>query len=197
MEITAAKVKELREKTGIGMMKCKEALAECDGDFEKAIDYLRKKGLATADKKGGRATNEGRVASYIHTNNKIGVMLEINCETDFVAKGDEFGQLAKDICMQVAASDPTAVSRDDIPADVVEREKEIYKDQAKGKPENIVDKIIEGKLNAYFKDICLLEQPFIRDTSVVIGDLIKEKIAKFGENITVSRFVRYQLGEEV
>lgn len=196
MEITAARVKELREKTGIGMMKCKEALAECEGDFEKAIDYLRKKGLATADKKGGRATDEGRVASYIHTNNKIGVMLEINCETDFVAKGEEFGQLAKDICMQIAASSPIAVRRDDIPADVVEREKEIYKDQAKGKPENIVDKIVEGKLNAYFKNTCLLEQPFIRDTSVVIEDLVKEKIAKFGENITVSRFVRYQLGEE-
>ena len=196
MEITAARVKELREKTGIGMMKCKEALAECEGDFEKAIDYLRKKGLATADKKGGRATNEGRVASYIHTNNKIGVMLEVNCETDFVAKGEEFGQLAKDICMQIAASSPIAVRRDDIPADVIEREKDIYKDQAKGKPENIVDKIVDGKLNAYFKNICLLEQPFIRDTSVVIEDLIKEKIAKFGENITVSRFVRYQLGEE-
>ncbi|NQT19077.1 MAG: translation elongation factor Ts [Planctomycetes bacterium] len=195
MEITAAKVKELREKTGIGMMKCKEALTECAGDFEKAVDYLRKKGLAAADKKGGRSTNEGRVAGYIHTTNKIGVLLEINCETDFVAKGDEFGGLAKDICMQIAASSPIAVSREDIPADVIEREKEIYKEQAKGKPENIVDKIVDGKLNAYFKNICLLEQPFIRDTSVAIGDLIKEKISKFGENITVARFVRYQLGE--
>jgi len=195
MEISATNVKELREKTGIGMMKCKEALVECAGDFEKAIDYLRKKGLDTAAKKSSRTTNEGRVASYVHTN-KIGVLVEINCETDFVAKGEEFGELAKDICMQIAASNPDAVSRDDIPAEVIEREKAIYKGQVKNKPENIIEKIIEGKLNAYFKEVCLLEQPFIKDTSMTVGDLIKEKIAKFGENITVSRFIRYQLGEE-
>jgi len=196
MQISATKVKELREKTGIGMMKCKEALVECAGDFEKAIDYLRKKGLDTAAKKSSRATNEGRVAAYIHTNNKIGVLLEINCETDFVAKGEEFGELAKDICMQIAASKPIAVSREDIPPEVIEREKSIYREQVKGKPEHIIDKILEGKLNAYFKEVCLLEQPFIKDTSVTVGDLIKEKVAKFGENITISRFVRYHLGEE-
>ena len=196
MEISATKVKELREKTGIGMMKCKEALVECAGDFEKAIDYLRKKGLDTAAKKSSRTTNEGRVASYVHTNNKIGVLVEINCETDFVAKGEEFAELAKDICMQIAASKPDTVSREEIPAELIEREKAIYKGQVKDKPENIIEKIIEGKLNAYFKEVCLLEQPFIKDTSMTVDDLIKEKIAKFGENITVSRFIRYQLGEE-
>ena len=196
MEISALEVKTLREKTGIGMMKCKEALVESAGDFDKAIEYLRKKGLDTAAKKSSRTTNEGRVASYIHTNNKIGVLLEINCETDFVAKGDEFAELAKDICMQVAASKPMAVRREDIPAELIDKEKEIYREQVKDKPENIIEKILEGKLNAYFKEVCLLEQPFIKDTSVVVGDLIKEKIAKFGENITIGRFVRYQLGEE-
>jgi len=196
MEITAAKVKELRDKTGIGMMKCKEALTECGGDFEKAIEYLRKKGLATAQKKSGRATNEGRIASYIHANNKIGVLLEINCETDFVAKGDDFAQLAKDICMQIAASDPLVISRDDVPQELIEKEKAIYADQVKGKPENIIEKILEGKLNAYFKQVCLLEQPFIKDTSITVDELIKQTIAKTGENITVARFTRYQLGEE-
>ena len=196
MEITAAKVKELRDKTGIGMMKCKEALAECTGDFDKAIAYLRKKGLDTAAKKSSKTTNEGRVASYIHTNSKIGVLLELNCETDFVAKGEEFAQLAKDICMQVAASNPVAISSEDVPAELVEKEKAIYKEQMKNKPEHIIEKILEGKLSAYFKQICLLEQPFIKDTSIAVSDLINEKVAKFGENITVSRFVRYQLGEE-
>lgn len=197
MEITAAKVKELREKTGIGMMKCKEALEQCAGDFDKAMDYLRKKGLATAEKKSARTTNEGRVASYIHTNNKIGVLLEINCETDFVAKGSEFGELAKDVCMQIAAANPLAVTRDQIASELVEKEKAIYADQVKGKPENIVEKILEGKLNAFFQQICLMEQPFIKDTARSIDDIVKEKIAKFGENITIARFTRYQLGEEV
>jgi len=197
MDISADKVKELRERTGIGMMKCKEALAASAGDFEKAIEYLRKKGLATAEKKSVRATNEGRVACYVHTNNKIGVLLEINCETDFVAKGEEFAELAKDICMQVAASRPVAIRREDIPDSVVAKEKEIYAEQVKGKPANIVDKIVEGKLNAYFKEVCLLEQPFIKDTAKSVQDLIKEKIAKFGENITIRRFVRLQLGEEM
>jgi len=196
MEINAEKVKELREKTGIGMMKCKEALIACEGDFEKAIDYLRKKGIATADKKSARTTNEGRVAGYIHTTNKVGVLVELNCESDFVAKGEEFGQLAKDICMQVAASKPMAVAREDVPQAVIDREKAIYVEQVKGKPANILDKIVDGKLNAFFKDVCLLEQPFIKDPSISIQDLIKSKIAKFGENITVRRFVRYQLGEE-
>lgn len=196
MEITASRVKELREKTGIGMMKCKEALVECAGDFEKAIDYLRKKGLDTAAKKSSRTTSEGRVASYIHSNNKIGVLLEINCETDFVAKSDEFAELAKDICMQIAASNPMTIRREDVPAELIDREKAIYAEQAKNKPEHIIDKIIEGKLSAFFKQVCLLEQPFIKDTSLAVADLIKEKIAKFGENITIGRFVRYQLGEE-
>ena len=196
MDINAEKVKELREKTGIGMMKCKEALIAVEGDFDKAIDYLRKKGLATAEKKSVRTTNEGRVAGYIHTTNKVGVLVELNCESDFVAKGEEFGQLGKDICMQVAASRPIAVAREDVPQATIDREKEIYAEQVKGKPANIIDKIVEGKLNAFFKEVCLLEQPFIKDPAISIQDLIKSKIAKFGENITVRRFVRYQLGEE-
>ncbi|HUW30139.1 MAG TPA: translation elongation factor Ts [Planctomycetota bacterium] len=196
MEITAEKVKELREKTGIGMMKCKEALIACEGDFEKAIDHLRKKGLATAAKKSARTTNEGRIAGYIHNTNKVGVLVELNCETDFVAKGEEFAQLGKDICMQVAAARPIAVAREDLPQDMIDREKGIYAEQVKGKPANIIDKIIEGKLNAFFKEVCLLEQPFIKDPAISIQDIIKGKIAKFGENISVRRFVRYQLGEE-
>ena len=197
MEINAEKVKELREKTGIGMMKCKEALLACEGDSEKAIDYLRKRGLATAEKKSARTANEGRVCGYIHTTNKVGVLVELNCETDFVAKGEEFAQLGKDICMQVAASKPIAIKPEDVPAATIAKEKEIYAEQVKGKPANIVDKIVEGKLKAYFKDVCLLEQPFIKDPAISIGDLIKGKIAKFGENITVRRFARYQLGEEL
>jgi len=196
MEINAEQVKELREKTGIGMMKCKEALVACEGSFDKAMDYLRKKGLATAEKKSARATNEGRVAGYIHTNNKVGVLVEINCETDFVAKGDEFIQLTKDICMQIAASKPIAIRREEIPPDTVAKEKEIYAEQVKGKPANIVDKIVEGKLNAFYEEMCLMEQPWIRDPAISIEDLVKGKIAKFGENITVRRFVRYQFGEE-
>ena len=196
MEITAEKVKELREKTGIGMMKCKGALIACEGDFEKAIDYLRKKGLATAAKKSARTTSEGRIAGYIHNTNKVGVLVELNCETDFVAKGEEFAQLGKDICMQVAATKPIAVAREDLPQDMIDREKGIYAEQVKGKPANIIDKIIEGKLNAFFKEVCLLEQPFIKDPAISIQDIIKGKIAKFGENISIRRFVRYQLGEE-
>ena len=196
MEITAEKVKELREKTGIGMMKCKGALIACEGDFEKAIDYLRKKGLATAAKKSARTTSEGRIAGYIHNTNKVGVLVELNCETDFVAKGDEFIQLTKDICMQIAASKPIAIRREEIPPDTVAKEKEIYAEQVKGKPANIVDKIVEGKLNAFYEEMCLMEQPWIRDPAISIEDLVKGKIAKFGENITVRRFVRYQFGEE-
>jgi len=197
MQISAEKVKELREKTGLGMMKCKEALQKSAGDFEKAIDYLRKQGLATAEKKSARATNEGRIFSYVHTNHKIAVLVEINCETDFVAKSDDFKQLGKDIAMQVAAATPLAVSRDDVPTALVEKEKEIYKEQVKGKPENIIDKIVDGKLNAYFKDVCLLDQAFIKDPDTTIEAIIKAIIAKTGENITVRRFTRYELGETV
>jgi len=197
MEINAEKVKELREKTGIGMMKCKEALIACDGDFENAIDYLRKKGLATAEKKSARTTNDGRVACYIHTGSKVGVLIEINCETDFVAKGEEFGELCKDICMQIAAASPVAVGREEIPAETVEREKAIYAEQVVGKPANIIGKIVEGKLNAFYKQACLMEQAWIKDPAVTIEALVKGKIAKFGENITIRRFVRYQLGEEL
>ncbi|MCX7988932.1 MAG: translation elongation factor Ts [Thermodesulfovibrio sp.] len=195
MAITAQMVKELREKTGAGMMECKKALEHSGGDFNKAIEYLRQKGLATAQKKAGRSASEGIIASYIHMD-KIGVMLELNCETDFVARNEEFRQLAKDIAMHIAASNPQYISKDDIPQEVIEKEKEIYKAQITGnKPPQVVEKIIEGKLEKFFEEMCLLNQPFIREPERKIGDLITEKIAKFGENIVVRRFVRFQVGQ--
>ncbi|GAB6182310.1 translation elongation factor Ts [Thermodesulfovibrio hydrogeniphilus] len=195
MAITAQMVKELREKTGAGMMECKKALESSGGDFNKAIEYLRQKGLATAQKKAGRTASEGIIASYIHMD-KIGVMIELNCETDFVARNEEFRQLAKDIAMHIAAANPQYVSRDDVPQDVIEKEKEIYKAQITGnKPPQVVEKIIEGKLEKFFEEMCLLEQPFIRETERKIKDLITEKIAKFGENIVLKRFVRFQVGQ--
>lgn len=195
MAITAQMVKELREKTGAGMMECKKALETSGGDFNKAIEILRQKGLATAQKKASREAREGIITSYIHMD-KIGVMLELNCETDFVAKNEEFRQLAKDIAMQIAASNPQYIQREDIPQEVIEKEKEIYKSQIKGnKPPQVVEKIVEGKLEKFFEEMCLLDQPFIKEPEKKIKDLITEKVAKFGENIMVRRFVRFQVGQ--
>lgn len=195
--ITADKVKELREKTGAGMMDCKKALSETGGDFQKAIDCLRQKGLASAAKKATRTASEGLISSYIHMD-KIGVLLEVNCETDFVAKTDDFRELVKDISLHIAASNPSYVQREDVPQDVIEREKEIYRAQVTGKPAQVVDKIIEGKLDKFYSDVCLLEQIFVKDPEQKkkIKDIVTEKIAKLGENIVVRRFVRFQLGEK-
>ncbi|MDP2167374.1 MAG: translation elongation factor Ts [Thermodesulfovibrionales bacterium] len=189
-------VKELREKTGAGMMDCKKALSESGGDAEKAIGVLRKKGLATAFKKSGRQASEGLIGYYIHMD-KIGVMVEVNCETDFVARTDDFRALAKDIAMHIAAANPVYVLREDVPQDVMDKEKEIYRAQVQGKPENVIEKIVEGKLEKYYSDACLLEQVFVKDPEQKqkIKDLITEKVAKVGENIIVRRFVRFQLGE--
>lgn len=195
MAITAQMVKELREKTGAGMMECKKALEHSGGDFNKAIEYLRQKGLATAQKKAGRSATEGIIASYIHMD-KIGVMLELNCETDFVARNDEFKQLAKDIAMHIAAANPQYLSKEDVPQEIIEKEKEIYRAQITGnKPPQVIEKIIEGKLEKFFEEMCLMEQPFIREPEKKIKDLITEKIAKFGENIVLRRFVRFQVGQ--
>lgn len=195
MAITAQMVKELREKTGAGMMECKKALETSGGDFNKAIEILRQKGLATAQKKASREAREGIITSYIHMD-KIGVMLELNCETDFVARNEEFRQLAKDIAMQIAASNPQYIQREDIPQEVIEKEREIYKSQIKGnKPPQVIEKIVEGKLEKFFEEMCLLDQPFIKEPEKKIKDLITEKVAKFGENIMVRRFVRFQVGQ--
>jgi len=191
-------VKELRQKTGAGIMDCKQALVENGDDIGKAIDWLRQKGLAAAGKKAGRATNEGVIASYIHPGNKVGVLIEVNCETDFVARNDEFQALVRDLTLQVAASKPAYVRREDVPQNVVGKEMEIYRGQAKemGKPPAAWDKIAAGKLEKFYQDNCLLEQPFVKDPNMKIADLLTQKIAKIGENITVRRFTRYQLGEE-
>lgn len=195
--ISADNVKELREKTGAGMMDCKKALAESGGDFEKAIDCLRQKGLASAAKKSSRTASEGLISSYIHMD-KIGVLVEVNCETDFVAKTDEFRELVKDITLHIAAANPSYLSREDVPQDVIEREKEIYRAQVTNKPPQVVEKIIEGKLEKFFSEDCLLEQIFVKDPEqkLKIKDLITEKIARLGENIVIRRFVRFQLGEK-
>lgn len=191
-------VKVLREKTGAGILDCQNALKESGDDVEKAIEHLRKKGLVTAQKKAGRETNEGLISAYIHPGNRIGVLVEVNCETDFVARNEEFQAFVKDIALQIAASKPTYVKREDIPADVIEKEKTIYQAQAKemGKPDAALAKIVEGKLERYYQEACLLEQPYIRDASVTIKDLLTQKIAKIGENISIRRFTRYQLGLE-
>jgi elongation factor Ts len=191
-------VKELRVKTGAGVMDCKEALADSGGDFEKAIDYLRKKGMSAATKRSSKAAKDGVIASYIHMGGKIGVLVELNCETDFVAKTDAFQAFAKDLTLHIAAANPLFVSPDEIPEDVIEREKEIYRSQAleEKKPEKIWDKIVEGKLKKYYEDVCLMNQKFIRDTDVTIETLITNMIAKTGENVIIRRFVRYQLGED-
>jgi len=198
-EISAQAVKELREKTGAGMMDCKKALAETNGDFEKAVDFLRQKGLAQAAKKSSRAASEGAVASYIHAGGKIGVLVEINCETDFVAKNDDFRQLVSDIAMHIAAAAPVAVRREEVPADLLKREREVYKQQAieQGKPANIAEKMVEGRIEKYYKEACLLDQPFVKNPDVTIQQLITEKVAKIGENIVIRRFIRFQLGEGI
>ena len=196
--ITAEMVKKLRERSGAGIMDCKEALTECDGDMEKASDYLRKKGLATAKKRAGRATSEGVVQSYIHMGGKIGVLVEVNCETDFVAKTDEFKEFARNIAMHIAASSPLGVVPEDISEEMINREKEIYRHQARetGKPEQMIEKIVEGKMSKFYKDACLMNQMYVRDTSMTISDVLNDTIAKTGEKITIRRFARFQIGEE-
>ncbi len=195
--ISAETVKELREKTGAGMMDCKKALTESGGDFEKAIDCLRQKGLASASKKAGRTASEGLISSYIHLD-KIGVLVEVNCETDFVAKTDDFRELVKDISLHIAAANPTYLSREDVPQDVLEREKDIYRAQVTNKPPQIVEKIVEGKLDKFFTDACLLDQIFVKDPEqkLKIKDIVTQKIAKLGENIVIRRFARFQLGDK-
>ncbi|NLJ73784.1 MAG: translation elongation factor Ts [Firmicutes bacterium] len=196
-KITAAMVKELRDKTGAGMMDCKKALVAKNGNMDEAVDYLREQGLAAAAKKAGRIAAEGVVESYIHMGGRIGVLVEINCETDFVAKTEEFQELARDIAMHIAASNPQYVSREDIPEDVIEHEKGLYRTIAinEGKPEKIIDRIVEGKLDRFAKEICLLDQPFIKDPDISVGELLTAKVAKIGEKISVRRFVRYERGE--
>ena len=197
MKITSQMVKELREKTNAGMMDCKKALGETDGDMEKAVDLLRQKGLAVAAKRADRATSEGVVECYIHAGGKLGVMVEVGCETDFVAKTDDFKAFARDIAMHVAAVNPVAVSRDEIPSDLVEREKAIYVKQAQesGKPENIIEKIVSGKIEKYISEICLLDQKFVKNPDLSVQDLLNELVAKMGENISIKRFARFQVGE--
>ena len=196
-EISAALVKQLREKSGAGIMDCKNALKECDGDIEKASDFLRKKGLATAAKRAGRAMSEGVVVSYIHMGGKLGTLVEVNCETDFVAKNDDFKEFAKNIAMHIAATNPVGIKEEDVPEEVVSREKEVYQGQAleMGKPEKMIEKIVEGKLKKFFKENCLMNQAYVRNPDLTIADLINELIAKIGENITIKRFERFQIGE--
>ncbi|MCG6910990.1 MAG: translation elongation factor Ts [Deltaproteobacteria bacterium] len=195
--ISAGMVKQLREKSGAGIMDCKQALAECEGDIDKAVDFLRKKGLATAKKRAGRATMEGAVQSYIHMGGKIGVLVEVNCETDFVAKTDDFLDFVKNIAMHIAASNPAGIVEEDVSQDVVDKEKEIYRAQAleMGKPEKMVDKIAEGKLNKFFKENCLMHQAYVKDPNMTITDYLNDVIAKTGEKITIKRFARFQIGE--
>ena len=197
MDIPATRVKELREKTGAGMMDCKAALVETGGNIEKAVDFLRQKGLADAGKKSGRSATEGLVHSYIHAGGKIGVLIEVNCETDFVARTDQFQEFVKELAMQVAAANPLCVNREDLPAEVLEREREVYRAQAleTGKPENVLDKIVEGKIGKYYRDVVLMEQAFIKDPDKDVQTLVKEKIAELGENVSIRRFTRYQVGE--
>jgi elongation factor Ts len=199
LDITSTMVKELRVKTGAGMMDCKEALTASDGDFEKAIDYLRKKGMSAATKRSSKAAKDGIIASYIHMGGKIGVLAEVNCETDFVAKTDDFQIFAKDVAMHIAAANPLYVRPAEIPEEVIEREKEIYRSQAlvEKKPEKIWDKIIDGKLKKYYEDVCLVNQKFIKNTDITIETLVNNMIAKTGENIVIRRFIRFQLGEEL
>jgi len=199
MQVTAQQVKELRERTGAGMMDCKSALVEAEGDLERAAEILRKRGLAAAAKKAGRVAAEGAVGSYIHGGGKIGVLVEVNCETDFVARTDEFQQLVRDIAMHVAAADPRYLSRDEVTEEVLAKEREIFRQRAldEGKPENVVDRIVEGRLGKFYAEAVLLEQPFVKDPDKTVQEMVAEKIAKIGENIRVRRFTRYQLGEGI
>ncbi len=197
-EITAARVRELRKRTGIGMMDCKKALQETAGDMEKAVDYLRKQGMAAVEKRSGREASDGLISSYIHPGNRLGVLLEVNCETDFVARTDDFQAFSRDVAMHIAAEQPLAVSREEIDQAVVEREKEIYLEQARneGKPERIAERIVTGRLDKFFQDVCLMEQAFVKDPDKTIGDLVTEQTAKIGEKITIRRFACFRLGED-
>ncbi len=195
-EITAELVNKLRQKTNAGMMDCKKALAETKGDMEAAETYLRKKGIAKAEGKADRAAKEGVIASYIHMAGRVGVLIEVNCETDFVAKNENFQGFVKDLTLHIAAANPKYLQREDVPADVVAKERDIASEQVKGKPANVIEKIVDGKMNKFFADFCLLEQPFIKDDKVVIKDFVKAKIAELGENIVVRRFTRYAVGGE-
>jgi elongation factor Ts len=199
MDISADAVKKLREKTGVGLMDCKEALKQSNGDMEKAMDFLREKGLAKLQKRMGRVASEGSIVSYIHTGGKIGAMVEVNCETDFVANTKEFQEFARDIAMQITASNPLYVKREDVPQDMIEKEKEIYKKQAleSGKPEKIVDKIAEGKLGKFYQEICLVEQSYIKNPDITVKELMEELIVKMGEKLLINRFMRFQLGETI
>jgi elongation factor Ts len=199
MDISASTVKELREKTGAGILDCKEALAATQGKLDAAIEYLRKKGLADAKKRAGRATSEGLIGSYIHSNGKIGVLVEVNCETDFVARTDEFRDLCKNLAMQVAASSPRFLTAEDIPADVAAKEKEILRAQAResGKPDAVVEKMVEGRFRKFVTEFCLLEQPYVKDPQMTVRQVIESAIARLGENVRVRRFVRFQLGEDI
>jgi len=195
--ISAKMVMQLREKTGAGIMDCKGALTECNGDMDKALDFLRKKGLATAAKRAGRAMTEGIVESYIHMDSKLGVLVEVNCETDFVAKNDDFKAFAKNIAMHIAATNPVGIRPEEVPEEIIAKEKEIYHGQVleMGKPEKIADKIVEGKLQKYFKENCLMDQAYVRNPEMTVADLLNEMIAKIGENISIKRFVRFKIGE--
>jgi elongation factor Ts len=197
MEISAAMVKKLRDLTGAGMMECKAALGEANGNVEDAIAILRKRGLAQATKKAGRTTNEGLIGSYIHMGGKIGVLVEVNCESDFVARTEDFQSLAREVAMHIAAASPQYVRREEVPADVLDRERAIYRGQMEGqnKPPQVIEKIVEGKLNSFYEQVCLVDQPSIRDPKVTIGQMIQAAIAKLGENISIARFVRFKLGE--
>jgi elongation factor Ts len=197
LEISATLVKELRDKTGVGIMDCKVALQETNGDIKEAVDYLRKKGIATAKKRGGRVTSEGQVQSYIHAGGKIGVLVEVNCETDFTGKTEDFTDLVKNVAMQIAATNPIAVDREGVPDEILNSEREIYATQAKeaGKPDKIIEKIVDGKMNKFYAEACLLEQAYVKNPDITIQDLLHDTMAKTGENISVRRFVRYQLGE--
>jgi elongation factor Ts len=197
VEISAKLVKDLREKTGAGMMDCKQALSASGGDMAKAVEHLRKKGLATAQKRAGRATSEGAIASYIHMGSKLGVLVEVNSETDFVAKNEQFQEFAKNIAMHIAASNPLGIRPEDVPPEIVAKERDIYTAQARetGKPEKVIEKIVEGKLKKFFEDSCLLNQPYVRNPDITVGDLLNDLIAKIGENISIKRFVRFQVGE--
>jgi elongation factor Ts len=199
MDISADAVKKLREKTGVGLMDCKEALKQSNGDMEKAMDFLREKGLAKLQKRMGRVASEGSIVSYIHTGGKIGAIVEVNCETDFVANTKEFQEFARDIAMQVTASNPLYVKREDVPQDIIDKEKEIYKKQAleSGKPEKIVEKIAEGKLEKFYQEICLVEQSYIKNSDITVKELMEELIVKMGEKLLINRFVRFQLGETI
>jgi len=197
MKIDASQVRELRDRTGAGIMDCKTALVESDGDIDAAVECLRRKGVATAEKKSARSTSEGVIASYVHGNSKVATLVELNCESDFVARNEEFVELARDLCMQVAAMSPIAVSPDELPEEVVEKERDVYRAQTQDKPEHIVEKIVEGKLKKFYQEACLLEQPFIKDDKQTIESLVTAKIAKLGENIRVRRFCRFAIGESL